>query len=127
MEGVLQTIVSFLIIVAEACGAFVLSVGVIRAVIGYAGSCVFRQNTQHVPKLRISLGQSMVLALEFQVAADILKTGLSPTWEDILLLAATIALRTILNYLLERELALLDSGEYLFSNPMNPPSDGFVE
>ena len=43
-----------------------------------------------------------------QVAADILKTGLSPTWEDILLLAAIIGLRTLLNYLLERELEMLD-------------------
>ena len=49
----------------------------------------------------------MVMALEFQVAADILKTGISPTWQDILLLAAIIALRTILNYLLEREIELL--------------------
>ena len=127
MEGILLTIVGYLIILAEACGAFVLSVGVVRALIGYVSSCVFRQDTKHVPQLRISLGQSMVLALEFQVAADILKTGLSPTWEDILLLAATIALRTILNYLLERELALLDSNFIFFGKPKSPPSTGFVE
>ena len=48
-----------------------------------------------------------MLALEFQVAADILKTGLSPTWQDILLLSAIIALRTVLNILMERELDFL--------------------
>jgi uncharacterized membrane protein len=108
VEGIIQTVVGYLIIGAEACGAFVLTVGVIRSCVGYAKSCVFHQATDRVPKLRISLGQSMVLALEFQVAADILKTSLSPTWEDMLLLTATIALRTILNYLLERELDMLD-------------------
>ena len=56
--------------------------------------------------LRMRLGQSMVIGLEFLVAADILKTALSPTWNDILLLAALIALRTILNYLLEHELKM---------------------
>ena len=127
MEDILQSIVGYLIIGAEACGAFVLTVGVIRSLIGYVRNCVFRQDTKRVPKLRISLGQSMVLALEFQVAADILKTGLSPTWEDMLLLAATIALRTILNYLLERELAMLDSDSYLFVKPKSPPSNGSVE
>jgi len=49
----------------------------------------------------------MVIGLEFLVAADILKTALSPTWNDILLLAALIMLRTILNYLLEHELKVL--------------------
>ena len=49
------------------------------------------------------------MGLEFQVAADILKTGLSPKWEDILFLAALIGLRTILNYFLERELRALNS------------------
>jgi uncharacterized membrane protein len=127
VEDVLSAIVTYLIVFAETCGAFVLTVGVARALIGYIRSCVLQQNTKHVPKLRISLGQSMVLALEFQVAADILKTGLSPTWEDILLLAATIALRTILNYLLERELAMLDSSTFLFGKPKNPPSNRFVE
>lgn len=122
MEGILQAIVGYLIIFVEACGAFVLSAGVLRSIIGYVRSYVFHHDTKRLPKLRISLGQSMVLALEFQVAADILKTGLSPTWEDILLLGAIIALRTILNYLLERELAMLDSDNHLLDMQKIPPS-----
>lgn len=122
MEVLLRTIVGYLIVIVEACGAFVLTVGVLRSFIGYIRSCVFRQDTKRVPKLRISLGRSMVLALEFQVAADILKTGLSPTWEDILLLGAIIALRTILNYLLERELEMLNSDNRFWDKQNIPPS-----
>jgi uncharacterized membrane protein len=58
--------------------------------------------------LRIELGQSMVMGLEFLVAADILRTALSPAWNDMLLLAALVGLRVVLNYSLERELRALD-------------------
>ena len=51
------------------------------------------------------------MGLEFQVAADVLKTALAPTWNDVGLLAALIGLRTLLNYLLEREVRLLKAEE----------------
>jgi uncharacterized membrane protein len=104
----LRDLFEYLIIVVEACGGLVILVGVARAIFGFVRGCVLRYDPTEVTSLRIQLGKSMVFALEFQVAADILKTGLSPTWQDILLLGAIIALRTILNYLLERELEILD-------------------
>jgi uncharacterized membrane protein len=64
-----------------------------------------------VRRLRIRLGQAMVMGLEFQVAADILRTATAPTWNDILLLAALIALRTVLNFLLEQELRVLSTNK----------------
>ena len=39
----------------------------------------FKPEPVRLASLRIRLGQSMVVGLEFQVAADSLKTGLSPT------------------------------------------------
>ncbi|MDF1514748.1 MAG: DUF1622 domain-containing protein [Anaerolineae bacterium] len=122
MESLLQTIVSNLIVVVEASGALVLMIGVIRSLVGYVRQFVFLHNTRIIRQLRMSLGQSMVLALEFQVAADILKTSLSPTWQDMLRLGATIALRTVLNYLLERELAILESGHPELEDQTFPPS-----
>ena len=107
MEDILQIVIGYLIIIIEGCGAVVIFIGAIKAITGYIRHCIFNRKTIDIPTLRLQLGQSMVIALEFQVAADILKTGISPTWQDILLLAAIIALRTILNYLLERELEIL--------------------
>jgi uncharacterized membrane protein len=46
----------------------------------------------------------LVLALEFTLAADIVRTAVSPTWDDIGQLAAIAAIRTALNYFLERDL-----------------------
>ncbi len=110
MNVYLEPVLNFMILFIEACGAVIVSVGVMRAMIEYLKICFRRYNANAIAGLRIRLGQSMVIGLEFQVAADILKTGISPDWQDILVLAATIALRTILNYLLERELVTLAPG-----------------
>jgi uncharacterized membrane protein len=58
------------------------------------------------PKERIRLGFAgwLALALEFELAADILRTAVAPTWNDIGQLAAIAALRTALNYFLQKEL-----------------------
>jgi len=108
MEEALNHLFAYLIVFVEACGAFVICVGVTRSIIAYIRCFVFNHKCVDMAALRVELGKSMILALEFQVAADILKTGVSPTWKDILLLAAIIVLRTLLNYLLEHEMESLE-------------------
>ncbi|WKL57638.1 DUF1622 domain-containing protein [Asticcacaulis sp. ZE23SCel15] len=46
----------------------------------------------------------ILLSLEFALAADIVRTAIAPTWEDISKLAAIAVIRTALNYFLERDL-----------------------
>lgn len=47
---------------------------------------------------------SIVLALEFALAADIADTAVAPSWEEIGQLAAIAAIRTLLNLFLERDI-----------------------
>jgi uncharacterized membrane protein len=54
--------------------------------------------------VRLDLGRWLALGLEFELAADVLRTAVSPTWNDIGQLAAIAALRTLLNYFLAREI-----------------------
>jgi uncharacterized membrane protein len=54
--------------------------------------------------IRLTLGRWLALALEFELAADILRTAVAPTWNEIGQLAAIIVLRTALNYFLQREI-----------------------
>lgn len=54
--------------------------------------------------VRLTLGRWLAVALEFELAADVLNTAVTPTWQDIEKLAAIAALRTALNYFLEREI-----------------------
>jgi uncharacterized membrane protein len=112
MEDILIKAIGYIVPVVEACGALVIVIEVIRTIVQYLTVCVRRECAIMAP-LRIRLGQAMVMGIEFQVAADILKTALAPTWNDILLLAALIALRTVLNFLLERELAALNADNVL--------------
>ena len=106
-EG-LTVIISFIVPLVEACGVLAITLEVLRTTLQYV-IAFFGLRPVQLTDLRMRLGQSMVIGLEFLVAADILKTALAPTWNDILLLAALIALRTILNYLLEHELRVLHS------------------
>lgn len=55
--------------------------------------------------IRLDLGRWLGLALEFELAADILRTAVAPTWDEIGKLAAIVVLRTALNYFLQREIA----------------------
>lgn len=54
--------------------------------------------------IRLELGRWLALALEFELAADILRTAIAPTWNDIGQLAAIIVLRTVLNFFLQQEI-----------------------
>ncbi|MBV9036833.1 MAG: DUF1622 domain-containing protein [Acidobacteriaceae bacterium] len=62
-------------------------------------------------EVRLTLGRWLAVALEFELAADILNTAVTPTWNDIEKLAAIAALRTALNYFLEREIRQESSPE----------------
>ena len=46
----------------------------------------------------------LLLALEFELAADVLETAVSPTWDDVGQLAAIAGVRTVLNYFLEKDI-----------------------
>ena len=59
-------------------------------------------------EIRLHLGKWLTLALEFTVAADIMRTAVAPSWEAIGKLGAIIALRTVLNFFLEREMTLAE-------------------
>ena len=47
----------------------------------------------------------LVAGLTFQLAADIIGTAFSPSWDEIGQLAAIAAIRTFVNFFLERDLA----------------------
>lgn len=56
-------------------------------------------------------GVWLLLGLEFELAADIIGSIVSPRWEDVGKLAAIAAIRTFLNYFLEKDLAVTQNQE----------------
>ena len=55
--------------------------------------------------LFVRFGIWLLLGLQFALAADIVRSVISPSWNDIGQLAAIALIRTFLNYFLERDLA----------------------
>jgi uncharacterized membrane protein len=90
----------------EATGATLIAFAVARAVVlalgGFRGAASPEEQTRGA---RTSLGAWLSFALELEVAADILRTAIAPSWNEIGQLAAVVALRTILNAVLRAESA----------------------
>ena len=55
--------------------------------------------------VRLTLGRFLALGLEFQLASDVLRTAVAPSFRELGQLAAVAAIRTALKYFLSREIA----------------------
>lgn len=63
-----------------------------------------RNRAVDINKIRLQFGYGIILSLEFMVGADIIDSILKPTFKDIAMLAALVAIRTFLSYFLNKEL-----------------------
>lgn len=90
--------------VIEGISALIVGHAILRALFFYGRSSLSAKFSIDKLEIRLSLGKSLALALEFLLAADILRTAVAPNWNDIGKLAAIAVLRTLLNYFLEREI-----------------------
>lgn len=105
MEVYIKEAAHLVALLAEAVAILIILVGIIKAIAFYFKSPLpyeFRADT--VTALRSRLGSSLSLSLEFLIGADILRTAISPSWNDIGMLGAIVVIRTVLNYFLTEEL-----------------------
>ncbi len=54
--------------------------------------------------LRHHLGSYILLGLEFLIAADIIRTVVEPTLQELAVLGSIVAIRTVLSFFLNREM-----------------------
>ena len=102
----LGRVLGLLVTVVDASTGAAIGVGVVAALLRTA-KLGFRPGTglgSAMSEIRITLGRWLALALELALAADILRTVMIPTWDEIGKLGAIVVLRTVLNYFLEREI-----------------------
>jgi uncharacterized membrane protein len=102
-EEWLRGAVFLLVRLVEAAGALVIFTG---AAIGFARFLVAlgRRDPERFTPVRLDVGRFLALGLEFQLASDLLRTAVAPTFEEIGKLAAIAAIRTALNFFLGREI-----------------------
>jgi uncharacterized membrane protein len=103
LESALLGTIEWVRLGVELTGAAVLAVGVLRAVLALLGGVV-RRTSGDFAAVRLQLARFLILALEFQLAADILGSAFAPSWDRIGKLGAIAVIRTMLNYFLTREL-----------------------
>lgn len=98
-EQIVEAIVPEVIGIIELMGIIVIIVGSIKAFYMY-GRSLFRHI--HYP-IKLSLGNSLALGLEFKMGAEILKTVTIRTLDEITILGAIIVLRALLSILIHYE------------------------
>src|SRR6202046_1757163 len=103
-EHNLEDVVSVLVRIVEAAGAAVIFVGAGIAVARFVLIAFRREGMAPFARLRLDLGRFLVLGLEFQLAADILRTAFAPNFTELAQLATVAAIRTALNFFLGLEI-----------------------
>lgn len=89
----------------EFAAALIIGLAAIEATVKSVVLFLKRDNPpEEKVQVRLTFARWLAVALEFELAADILNTAVTPSWNDIEKLAAIAALRTALNYFLEREI-----------------------
>lgn len=88
-----------------AIGVFVIVFGALRSIYQLF-ILIFRKNMTS-NYIRLQFGDSVILGLEFMVAADIIGSLVEPDYYSLGLLAILVLIRTVLSYFLNQELASL--------------------
>ncbi|MFE9847029.1 DUF1622 domain-containing protein [Streptomyces goshikiensis] len=102
----MRELIGWLVHLIEAGGALIIFAGTVWAFVRFAATGLRRRSLiGEFNKIRLSLGRFLVLGLEFQLAGDVLRTAVAPSFTEIGQLAAIAAIRTILNFFLTREIA----------------------
>lgn len=102
-EELIQNIVSLFVRVTEIVAAIIIFTGAILGFLKYIDLCLVKKIPHAFTQVRMSLGRYLALGLEFQLASDLLRSAVAPSFEEIGKLAAVAAIRTALNYFLSKE------------------------
>jgi uncharacterized membrane protein len=97
---------------AELISTVLIALGVVDAASRIA-LWLFKQpsSIRQLKNVWLRLAGWILLSLEFALAADIVRSSISPSWEDIGQLAAIATIRTVLSFFLERDLSAFEGEE----------------
>jgi uncharacterized membrane protein len=130
-EHNLEDVVSVLVQIVEAGGAAIIFVGAVIAFVRLLLVAFRRKGMDPFAQLRLDLGRFLVLGLEFQLAADILRTAVAPNFTELAQLATVAAIRTALNFFLgieiKQETELVQADKAAAAAPVTgaaPPGSG---
>jgi uncharacterized membrane protein len=105
MEAFFWQIAGQIAVAIEGAAVLIVTIGEVEAFVSVIG-ILTHPGTSHGARKVIwrRFGMWLLLGLEFELAADIVRSVISPTWQDIGELGAIAVIRTFLNYFLEKDL-----------------------
>jgi uncharacterized membrane protein len=92
------------IILIDAIALLVIVGGTVEVVIRAARGALTHWSHHEQREVWLRFARWLVAALTFQLAADIIETSISTSWETIGRVGAIAVIRTFLNFFLERDL-----------------------
>ena len=101
LEHLLHEYLPILIHLIEIIGIFIIVTGAIKAFKDYLIAFFKDGNTS---ELRHDLGTAMVTGLEYKMAAEILRTVIVRTWQEVAMLGAIVVLREILFFFINKDI-----------------------
>ena len=123
MEETLRWLSNYLALGVEAIAVLIVAYGSAEAFLQLV-AVVMRPRTSHGERKALwrRYGVWLLLALEFELAADIVRSVVSPTWMDIGALGAIAVIRTFLNYFLERDIGEVRERQVARQDRVKEPS-----
>ena len=105
MKHGLTLVTEQVIVVIDALALVIIVVGTIEAFLG-ALRMMFSAPSGHDRRdIWLRYARWLVAGLTFQLAADIIETSITTSWDAVARIAAVAVIRTFLNFFLERDLA----------------------
>jgi uncharacterized membrane protein len=118
LEVLFKEIAGFVALAIEAAAVLVVSYGALQALTGVLTSAFSRTaDEMRGREIWLRFATWILLALEFALAADLVRTAVAPTWDDISKLAVIATIRTMLNYFLAKDIAEFDQARQSGGNP----------
>jgi uncharacterized membrane protein len=106
MEEILRLAAHYLALVLEALALLVIAIGAVEAAIGIFRAMVRHASNAEKRAVWLEFARWLVAGLTFQLAADIVHTTITPSWDEIGRVAAIAAIRTFLTFFLDRDIEL---------------------
>ena len=95
-----------------------MAFGALQALVSVVAAVIARSaGEMRGREIWIRFATWILLALEFALAADLVRTAVAPTWDDISKLAVIATIRTMLNYFLAKDIAEFDRIQQSGGNP----------
>ena len=118
MKETLTIIAMNMVMIIHVMALLVVAFGTVQAFIRSLHAMLQPSATgRHFHAAYIQYARWLVGGLTFQLAADIVESAFSPSWDEIGRLAAVAVIRTFVNFFLERDLAQVEKRQAASSTP----------